>query len=269
MIPAPEALKHVVECFMINRFNGNQPMAINVFPNATPGIVFHHAEGHPAIQSITMYSGRQSCPATLFLYGPGTESSVMNFRSGSYTVIQVILKPHALPTIFDINAAAVRDCAVELNEFSSQDLNETLLNADSELEQLAYLTKFLLDKLKQARTRDCVIEESLRIIHQCAGAITVKNLLEHFDISERQFERRFSQAVGISPRSYIRVRRFNQALRLMKTGRYNTLTEVAYALNFHDQSHFIRDLKAFTGLSPKSLSQKADGFYHNQAGYSY
>jgi AraC-like DNA-binding protein len=55
----------------------------------------------------------------------------------------------------------------------------------------------------------------------------------------------------------------------MKTRRYDTLTEVAYALNFHDQSHFIRDIKTFTVITPKSLSQKADDFYHNQAGYSY
>ena len=74
--------------------------------------------------------------------------------------------------------------------------------------------------------------------------------------------------MGISPFSYIRVRRFNEALRLMQTGQYDTLTEVAYALNFHDQSHFIRDIKTFTGITPKSLSQKVNDFFHNQAGYS-
>jgi AraC-like DNA-binding protein len=113
------------------------------------------------------------------------------------------------------------------------------------------------------------VEESLRLIDQWAGRITVKAVLEHLDISERQFERRFSETVGLSPLSYIRVRRFNEAMRLIKSGRYNTLTDVAYALNFHDQSHFIREVKAFTGVTPKSLSQRADDFIHNQAGYSY
>jgi AraC-like DNA-binding protein len=55
----------------------------------------------------------------------------------------------------------------------------------------------------------------------------------------------------------------------MKTRQYDTLTDVAYALNFHDQSHFIREIKTFTGVTPKNLSQKVDDFYHNQAGYSY
>jgi AraC-like DNA-binding protein len=46
----------------------------------------------------------------------------------------------------------------------------------------------------------------------------------------------------------------------MKTGRFGRLTDVAHALNFYDQSHFIRDIKAFSGVTPKSLSQKVDDF---------
>src|SRR5258708_36643646 len=55
---------------------------------------------------------------------------------------------------------------------------------------------------------------------------------------------------------YLRVKRFDEAARLMKTGQFETLIDVAYALNFYDQSHFIRDIKAFSGITPKSLSQK-------------
>ena len=143
------------------------------------------------------------------------------------------------------------------------------MNLRGEESQVALITKFLITKFQQTKKRDHLIEESLRLIHKNVPTVTVGTLLKELDISERQFERRFSQTVGISPLSYIRVRRFNEAIRLMKSGRYDTLTEVAYALNFHDQSHFIREVKAFTGITPKSLSQKVDDFYHNQAGYSY
>jgi AraC-like DNA-binding protein len=62
---------------------------------------------------------------------------------------------------------------------------------------------------------------------------------------------------------------FNEAVRLMKTGQFETLTTVAYTLGFHDQSHFIRDIKAFSGITPKCISHKADDFHHGQAGYFY
>ncbi|RPJ25818.1 MAG: AraC family transcriptional regulator [Chloroflexi bacterium] len=268
ILTPPEILKNDVECLLLNEFTDKEGMSINVFSNGIPGIVFHNNEGHPAIENIIMQSGRKFSPPTLFLCGPGTESSVLNFRKGSYTVMQVILKPHALKTLFGINALTLKDEAVELNEFSTEDINQQLINAYSEQERVALLTSFLVAKFKQGKTRDDLVVESLHLIHESVGTITVKTLLKHLDISERQFERRFCQTVGISPLSYIRVKRFNEAIRLMKTGQYDTLTEVAYALNFHDQSHFIRDIKTFTGITPKSLSQKANDFYHNQAGYS-
>lgn len=264
----PEILKRDVECLLLNEFTGKEGTSINVFPNGIPGIVFHYNDGHPAIESIIAQSGAKSSPPTLFLYGPGTQSSVMNFRKGSYTVMQVVLKPHALKALFGINALVLKDMGVELNEFAAEDVNEQLMNACNQQERVALLTSFLTARLEQIKRRDALVEESLRLIHKSVGTITVKALLKHLDISERQFERRFCQTVGISPLAYIRIRRFNEAMRLMKTRQYDTLTEVAYALKYHDQSHFIRDIKTFTGITPKSLSQKADDFQHNQAGYS-
>jgi AraC-like DNA-binding protein len=269
MFDVPRSLRNHVECFILNELSSAKTMSISVFPNADPGIVFHHSAGKPAIENIIMRSGRKTFPSTSFLHGPGIESSVMNFAQGSYAVIQVILKPHALNTLFGINALALKDCTVELNEFSSEDINEQLLNVTTAQEQIDLLTSFLLAKFKQAKARDILVEESLRLIYAGAGRVTVKSLLQHLNISERQFERRFCQTVGISPAAYIRVKRFNEAIRLIKSGKYKTLTDVAYALDFHDQSHFIRDVKAFTGITPKSLLQKVDEVYHNPAGYSY
>jgi AraC-like DNA-binding protein len=107
------------------------------------------------------------------------------------------------------------------------------------------------------------------LIHHHIGALHVKDLLDSLHISERQFERRFTQTVGLSPQVYIRVKRFNEAIRLIKTRQFERLTDVACALNFSDQSHFIHDFQAFSGMTPKSLSQKVDDLYHDQAGYSF
>jgi AraC-like DNA-binding protein len=269
VLAAPEILRRDVECLLLYEFMGSQRVATNVFPKGIPGIVFHHQNGNPVIESIQVQSGRKVSPPTLFLYGPVVESSVMNFREGSYGVIQVVLKPHALKAVFGINALILKDTSVELSEFFSEDINEQLINAQSTQAQADLIIHFLVKRFEQAKTRDDLVEEALRFIHNNPGTITVKALLEQFAISERQFERRFSQTVGISPYSYIRIRRFNEAIRLMKTRHCHTLTEIAYALNYHDQSHFIRDIKTFTGITPKSLAQSADDFFHNQAGYSY
>src|ERR1700730_4586595 len=192
----------------------------------------------------------------------------MHYKRGSSPTTQVIFKPHALQTLLGINASLLSDGWAELHEFSAEDLNSQLLEANNEQERITLLTNFLLVRFKQAKTRDTLIEESLRFIHTNIGSIHVKYLLEYLHLSERQFERRFTQTVGISPHLYIRVKRFNEAIRLIKTRQFERLTDVAHALNFSDQSHFIRDFKAFSGMTPKSLSQKVDDLYHDQTGYS-
>jgi len=269
MLPVPEILKNDVECLRIAEYTGEEGLAIKVSPSGVPGIVFQQNNGRSALETIITHSGRTVCPPPLFLYGPGTEPSVMHYKRGSSTTTQVIFKPHALQTLLGINASALTDGWAELHEFSAEDLPVQLIEAKNERERMTLLTSFLVAKFKQAKTRDTLVEESLRLIHTNIGSIHVNSLLDYLHISERQFERRFTQTVGLSPHLYIRVKRFNEAIRLIKTRQFERLTDVAYALNFSDQSHFIRDIKAFSGMTPKSLSQKVDDFHHDQVGYAY
>jgi AraC-like DNA-binding protein len=264
--PSPEILKRDVECFRIINYSGDEGSAIKVSPNGMPGIVFQHSEGQSAIENIALPS-RTVSPPTLFLYGLGTDPSIMNYKKGTYTTVQVIFKPQALNTLLGINALTL-DGYAELNEFSTEDLNLRLLETRTANEQVALLTRFLVTKFERARSRDTLVEESLHLIHRNVSFVTVKDLWNDLNISERQFERRFSQTVGLSPQSYIRVKRFNEAIRLMKQGRFERLTDIAYALNFHDQSHFIRDIKHFSGMTPKDISQKAENFSES-GGFSY
>jgi AraC-like DNA-binding protein len=269
ILPPPEILKNDVECFRVVEYTGNEGLAIKVSPSGVPGIVFQQNNGRSAIENIITHSGRTTCPPPLFLYGPGIEPSVMLFKSGSSTTTQVIFKPHALESLLGINASTLTDGWSELHEFSNEDLDAQLIEAHNEQERITLLTNFLLARFKQAKTRDTLVEESLRVIHNNIGSIHVKYLLEYLHLSERQFERRFTQTVGLSPQLYIRVKRFNEAIRLIKSRQFERLTDVAFALNYYDQSHFIHDIKAFSGITPKSLSQKVDDFHHDQGGYSY
>jgi AraC-like DNA-binding protein len=192
----------------------------------------------------------------------------MHYKGGSSTIVQVIFKPHALKTLLGIDASQLTNGWADLHEFGAPDLEGQLIEANNEQEHLTFLTSFLVAKLKQAKPRDLLVEESIRIIHNRITSIHVKDVIDSLNISERQFERRFTQTVGLSPQAYIRVKRFNEAIRFIKTRQFERLTDVACALNFSDQSHFIRDFKAFSGMTPKSLSQKADDLYHDQTGYS-
>ena len=268
-VAIPKILQEHVEAITVGKHDGETNLDVNVYLNALPGIVFQHLNGRSPIDNFTTASGSCVDMPTLFVYGQMTERSTMRYKKEPFTTTTIFLKPHALQTLLGVNALALTDNLVELREFSAGDLNMQLLDARNEQMRLTLLTNFLASKLRQATTQDRLIEESLRLIHNNVSRMTVKYLLECLMISERQFEKRFSQTVGLSPQFYIRVKRYNEAVRLMQTGHYERLTDIAHALNYYDQSHFTRDIKAFSGITPKSLFQKVDEFQSDIKVYAF
>jgi AraC-like DNA-binding protein len=267
VVPAPEILKRDVECFRIFKYTGKEQISIKVSPIAQPGIVFQQKAGQSALELPTT-DKKVSLKPTSFIYGPRTELGTMYYREGPWSAVQVILEPHALQSLLGINSTSLINGAMELDQFAGNNINIQLIQAKNEVEQVDILTNFLLDQGRQERVRDEMIEDILQLIHNKIGTITKKFLLKQAKISERQFENRFIQTVGVSPHLYIRIKRFNEAIKLMKTGKFERLTDVAHALNFYDQSHFIRDLKEFSGITPKSIFQRVNNF-QEQGGFSY
>ena len=80
--------------------------------------------------------------------------------------------------------------------------------------------------------------------------------LKEYGISERQFERKFLQTIGFTPSYYRRVLRFETALYRIQQGRFKSLADLAYELGYADQSHFNREFKQFSHLTPKELIKK-------------
>lgn len=271
LLPVPKMLRNDVECIRVSEYEqtdgGN--LAINVCLNGLPGIVFQHNNGASPIENIATSSAVVNGIPTLYVYGQMTQMGVMNYKRESFTTMQVILKPHALQTLLNINATALTNCLVDLAEFSARDLNMRMLEASSDQARVDLLTDFLCAKKAQRSKRDPLVEASLRLIHQNSTSITVKNLLDDLHISERQFEKRFSQSVGLSPQFYIRVKRFNEAVHLLRNQQFSRLVDVAHSLNYYDQSHFIRDIKAFSGITPTHLSEKMHDVSLEQKVYAY
>ena len=245
ILPPPAILKNEIECVRIADYRGEEAVTSKVSPNGAPAMVFHHNNGHAALEHIVTHSGRSFCPPPLFLSGPVIEPSVTTYKKAAFTTVHVIFKPSALKTLFGINASQLAPGWIGPQECGALDLTSQLMEARSGQEQMTLLTSFLASRLKQEKPRDMIVEESLRLIHAHIGSLHVKDLLNTFHLSERQFERRFTQAVGLTPQAYLRVKRFNAAIHLIKTRHFARLTDVAVALNFTDQSHLIHDIKAF------------------------
>ncbi|HEY3971760.1 MAG TPA: helix-turn-helix domain-containing protein [Candidatus Sulfotelmatobacter sp.] len=76
-------------------------------------------------------------------------------------------------------------------------------------------------------------------------------------LSVHHFAREFRQSVGVSPHSYIVRRRVERAKELLRTTDLS-LSEIANASGFADQSHFTRHFRRLTGISP-GLARRHNG----------
>jgi AraC-like DNA-binding protein len=79
------------------------------------------------------------------------------------------------------------------------------------------------------------------------GEISVKELSEKLFWSERQINQYFNQQFGLSLKAYCNILRFQASLSHIKEGK------LFPQLNYYDQSHFIKEIKKFSGVSPKEL----------------
>ena len=245
-----------------------RPFEVKVAPVALPGIVLHQRGRGRAIHSIETPLGTATRLPLAFVYGAGTTPSTMRYRGGPHLTIQIIFKPQGLRSLLGLDVRQFRNGVLALSGLPGAPRQGLLLAAPTAMAKADLLLRYLTDKAAHTTTRDPLVEQALQLVEDQIEDLRLPRILRALGVSERRLERRFTTSVGVSPKTYLRVRRFNEALRLMKTRRYPTLASIAYALNFADQSHFIRDLKAFALVTPKSLSERADQF-HDQAGFSY
>ncbi len=119
--PSP-TLKRDIECFRMSTHNVEGDVAVQVCPNTFPGLVFQQHNHQTAIQDIVVASGRVVRVPTLFVHGQVTDRSVMHFTA-PYTTIQVIFKPHALRTIFGIDASMLTNSSIGPTHSAAKHLN--------------------------------------------------------------------------------------------------------------------------------------------------
>jgi AraC-like DNA-binding protein len=127
------------------------------------------------------------------------------------------------------------------NDFWGFDI-EDLDNFDQFCEKASQKIIAILPKEIDERKR-----KLFKLIFSTNGEMSIKDLSEKVHWSERQINRYFNQQLGISLKAYCNILRFQASLPYIKEGRLSP------QLNFTDQSHFIKEIKKLSGVSPKEL----------------
>ena len=134
-------------------------------------------------------------------------------------------------------------------------LYEQILNCSSFKEAVPIIENHLIHAIYNSTPYDAIVADASVNIIRTNGSISMNKLYSAYDISERRLEQRFIESLGVSPKFFCRLVRFQNALKLLNSG--INLTEITYKCGYFDQSHFIRDFKLFSEVTPnKYLAEK-------------
>jgi len=98
------------------------------------------------------------------------------------------------------------------------------------------------------------VDAAVQQIVSNQGRVRILDLASHAGLGLRQFERRFADDIGISPKLYARIVRFEAAIRKRTVSSCVNWTTIAHELGYHDQMHMIHDFQLLSGESPTPLA---------------
>jgi len=198
------------------------------------------------------YADRTITPKNALLSGQHT---VLNYRTVTRKFIgaQVIFQPSALFRLLGIPMSELFNETIEASDVLGDEVNftnEKLCFATQYSEIISILEQFVINLIKKQKKQsdpfDTVAQKILTTYEKQSLDWFVSNAC----VSHRQFDRKFSDRVGVGAKEFIRVARFYQAY-LMKN-KYPEMDwlSIALACGYYDYQHMTRDYREFTGYTP-------------------
>lgn len=258
----PEELKEVVRYFWTLE-STDQSVASRSFrtiADGCPGLIFQG----PA--DVLFRDQAQKQLPRLLLYGQATRHGEI-LAGGAFRTIGAYFYPSALTAVFGFNAEELTDSCVDLDLLTSAQeacLSEQLLNTASVEDQVEILAAYLLARVRKSKTPiDTSVRGSLKQLIDSGGRVSLQQVQASLGISERSFQRKFKQAVGMSPKLFARICQFQVSMNQLRSGTFDKLSDVAFEHEYADQSHYIRVFREFAGISPMQYQKRANEVVEN------
>lgn len=168
-------------------------------------------------------------------------------------MIGVHFKPGGLAPFIAMPVSELSGELVELDllwHSAADELREQLLNAPNLQARFKCLEDYLIRCAHRSLSPDPLIVEAVQVFLRGATVPAIAHVAESMGLSHKHFIDRFRATVGLSPKRFCRIRRFQRALGDLRARRDVDWADVAAAGGYYDQAHFIHDFRAFSGLTP-------------------
>jgi len=218
-----------------------------IVPDGRAGIILNfanpfesHAQGTWKPQPECFFVGQITGPLSLRPSGPAG-------------MLGIQFRPHGVARLLRLPVSDLTDSAIALEDLSRGLFRKLESVRDLPLRQAVHpLDRILHTFMEQARIDDDPVAYAVEEIERTGGLMSIKDLADRLGWSSRQLQRRFKNGVGISPKLFGRMQRFQGVFRVME-GPATNWVDAAIHCGYYDQAHLIRDFREFSGQTPTSL----------------
>lgn len=241
--PSPHLAPYIKNYWLL-KTDVTSPAIVRTLPTGMMSLVFHRGNRILSVKERELHpraflSGHEKCFADLEY-------------NGQINMISVTFKPTGVRAFFNLpinKTDALRLTAEELEDRELRELENSLLNTYDDSHCIRLIENFLLKRIRSISEYNLKrIDSAIRLINY--GETEVSTLANAACLSTKQFNRIFSEIVGSNPKEFSRTIRFQRALYTLENKPQISLIELAYECGYYDQSHLIREFKAYSGYTP-------------------
>jgi AraC-like DNA-binding protein len=245
-------LSNLVKCYWtLESPKEENPQRQTIVPDGCMEMIFHYGDlykqytenGSTIIQPRCFVTGQLTKPLEI---EPTGETGIFSVR----------FHPEGFLPFATIPIKEMENKAVSLEKLfgkDGQEIGQKILDNNAITERISYIETFLLYRLTDTGTIDRIVKSIVETILTANGQLSVDELSRLTNINRRQLERKFSSAIGLSPKQLSKTIRLQASLKMLLNRKFTSLTALAYEGEYYDQAHFIKDFREFTGLTPKEF----------------
>jgi AraC-like DNA-binding protein len=200
--------------------------------------------------------GRRIQAHSVNLVGPSAYRPVDLHLRGGVETFAIFFQPLAFSQLFRIPMGTLVNLEYNARDILGCDIQELwhkMAETSSFRQRVAIAEGYLLRKAANSLRNTPVVNAALHMLAS-RGIARISNVANQSSLGLRQFERRFVSEIGLSPKLYSKVARFQAVLDAKVSRRQNAgWLDLAYEFGYFDQTHMIKDFQNLSGLSPECL----------------
>jgi AraC-like DNA-binding protein len=186
--------------------------------------------------------------------GPQSRSFVID-TSAQFSVAGVQFKAGGAFPFFALPLGELANRHVPLDELwggLAEQLRERVFEAATPSQRLAVIERILIARLARASGNHPAVAYAIRVFEHNPALVRIADVTSRIGLSHRRFLDVFTDEVGLTPKLFCRIRRFQRVLQQIRSYGRVDWADVALSCGYYDQAHFIKDFQELSGVNPST-----------------